>query len=110
MGLYTEDDIRAERQVQMCMFSLDEYFREQNISIDQRALYEKLQYPPMLFQFAHLIAFHKMDWKDALRWCMCHRGEIIAYHERKIDEHGAPKLLLVKDDDGEDRSEDSKSV
>ena len=72
---------------------------EQCIRLDTTALFRQLEPYPLLFQFSHLIAFHKMDWRDALRWVTDHKGQILAYDRGEIDEHGKPKLMIIKDED-----------
>lgn len=77
--IYTEVDLQREIQIERCKVMIQEYFREKLITIDYKALYEKLDPYPLLFQFTHLIAFHKMDWKSALLFCVERRGEIIQH-------------------------------
>jgi hypothetical protein len=79
--ILTEDDVKLEIQIERCKVAIDEYFRGQQISIDYVALFKKLEPYPLLFQFAHLIAFKGHDWKDALRWCHDHKAEILAHEE-----------------------------
>lgn len=87
-NIITEDDLKLEQQIVRCKLGVHEYFREQCIRIDFEALFKKLDPPSLLFQFAHMLAFHKMDWKDALSWVIANKGKILMYADKKIDEWG----------------------
>lgn len=86
--LHTPDSLKLEQQVVRCKLSIHEYFKEQCIRIDYEALFRKLDPPSLLFQFSHMIAFHKKNWKDALIWVTENRGKILAYADGQIDEWG----------------------
>lgn len=82
MGLIlTKDDLEREVQIDRCKGAIYEYFNGKALLIDYSALFKKLEPEPLLFQFAHMIAFLKYDWKDALRWVHDHREEI--FHHAK---------------------------
>lgn len=95
MRLVTQDELKLEAQIEMCKMAVYEYFKGQCITIDYRALFQKLDPPSLLFQFSHMIAFHKMGWKDALMWVVTNRGRILAYSDGKIDEWGNLKHAEV---------------
>lgn len=90
MGLIlTKDDLERETQIDRCQAAILEYFRGQQIFVDHESLFKKLSPEPLLFQFAHMIAFLKYDWKDALRWVMDHRQAIILHaHDQAVIKNG----------------------
>lgn len=84
-------DLKLDAQIKRCKIAVKEYFNEQCVRIDEEALWAKLDPPSLLFQFSHMIAFHKMHWQDALAWTVTNKGQIMAYAEGKLDEWGKPK-------------------
>ncbi len=89
--IITEDDIKREQQAVRCKMAIEEYFKAKQVTIDRRSLYDKLQPEPLLFQFAHMIAYLKVDWKDALRWCMENKNAIMIHAEVDLNEHENPE-------------------
>lgn len=77
--IYTQDDLKREIQIDRCKAAIAEYFKGQAISVDYKQLYAKLDPHPLLFQFAHCISFLKMNWRDALRFCIERKDEIIMH-------------------------------
>ncbi len=77
--LFTTEMLEREVQFDRCDAAVREYFSGKQIHVDYAELYTKLTPYPLYFQFAHLISFLKYDWKDALRWCLDHRGEILKH-------------------------------
>lgn len=84
--IITEDDIALEQQIVRCKMAIEEYFKAQCLSVDTRVLYQKLNPAPMLFQFAHMIAYLKVDWRDALRWCLDNKNAIMIHAEVDLNE------------------------
>lgn len=91
MSVLTEDALKLEAQINRCHAMIREYFNAQGIRIDYRALFQKLDPPPLLFQFCHEIAYLKKDWKDALRSTIEKRDQVMAYANGLIDEWGNPR-------------------
>lgn len=75
--ILTEKDLSHMAQEMRCRLALKE------LGVREEQIFQL--HGPVLFQVSHLMAFHKMDFRDACRWCWDNKG-ILLDHAKKVEE------------------------